>query len=135
MTSWRARFCMWVLIYGISMLHGGVTGSLPNTPEAMLVYHGSAALLDWLLLCLAPRLLSGQLCDHIQWLCFASACANFAGWILYMGYASPSYYNAAIWGLGIAQSVRLFIPDRHDTDYLGRDLVPNRHRIHGGQHS
>jgi len=134
MNTWRARFQMWLLITGILVVHAVSAGSLPNTPVAMLLFHGSAALLDWLLLCASSGLLSGRLCEHTQWLLLISICGNFAGWILYMSYAPPSYYNWFMWWLTVAQLVRLFIPDRH-ADYPGLDLVSDRHRIGGGNHS
>lgn len=129
MNSWRARFQMWLLITGILASHAVAMESIPNEPEAMLLFHGSAALLDFLLLCVAPRLLSGRLCDHTQWLLLASICGNATGWILYMGYAPPSYYDWFMWWLTVAQWISLLIPDRY-ADYPGRDLV--RHRDHFG---
>ena len=135
MTTWRARFQMWLLITGMMVIHAAATESLPNTPEAMLMFHGSAALLDWLLLCIAPKLLSGRLCDHTQWLLLTSICGNSAGWILYMRYAPPSYYNSFMWWLTAAQWVRLFIPDRHDADHLWSALVRHFDRSISGFHS
>lgn len=134
MTAWRARFLMWLLMAGVLLVHGAATAPLPNTPAAMLLFHGSAALFDWLLLLIAPRLLSGRMLDHTQWLLWASIGGNAAGWWLYMGYAAPSYYNVFMWWLTIAQWCRLAIPDRH-ADTPGFDLVPHRDRLGGGYHS
>jgi hypothetical protein len=134
MTSWARRLFMWALITVVMIVHANATASLSNTPIGMLAFHGSAALLDWLLLLVAPAVLSGRLCDHTQWLCLLSIVGNAAGWLLYMAYAPPSFYNVFMWGLTVAQWLRLITPDRH-ADYLGLDLVPDRHRIRGGHHS
>lgn len=131
MNSWRARWWMFALITGVPIAHALATASLPNTPEAMLLFHGSAALLDCLLLVIVPKLLGGQLRDHTQWLLVASACGNFAGWVLYMKYAPPIYYNWSMWLLTIIQWVRLVIPDHH-ADNPWFDLVRHRDRVGSG---
>jgi len=134
MNSWRSRWYMWLLLSGVMFVHGQVTASLPNTPAAMLVFHGSAALCDWFLLGVTTAVLTGRLCDDVQWMCLASIAGNFGGWILYMGYASPSFYNVYMWGLTVAQWLRLLIPDRH-ADYSWVDMVRHRAHFGGGKHS
>lgn len=129
MNSWRVRFTVCILMMTIMAMHDIATESVPNTPEGMLVYHGSGALFDWLLLMIVPRCLSGDLCKHSQWLLLVSIIGNFGGWILYMAYASPSLYNVFMWVLTAAQWLRLIIPDRHDAVDSWFDLVRHRDRL------
>jgi hypothetical protein len=102
--------------------HGWATRLLPNTPVDMLLFHGSAALVDLLLLYLAPAVLKGRLCADSQKLLFVSIVGNATGWLLYMAYVSPIFYNVFMVGVTYAQLLRLFIPDRH-ADPLGSTLV------------
>jgi len=132
MNKWRARLQMWLLITVFMILHGHATGSLPNSPAGMLVFHGSAALLDWLLLMVSPALLCRRLCGDMQWLFLASIVGNAGGWILYMIYAPPSLYNVFMWGLTVAQWLRLVIPDRHDANSSWLAVVLHRDRVGGG---
>ena len=113
MNSWRARCVaaslMLLAIYG----HGWATHQLPNTPADMLLFHGSAALVDLLMLYAAPAVLSGRLCVDSQKLLLASIVGNAAGWLLYMAYAPPVIYNTYMVAVTYAQLMRLIIPDRH----------------------
>ena len=133
MNSWRARcvaaLLMLLAIYG----HGVATEPLPNTPAGMLMFHGSAALVDLLMLYTAPAVLCGWLCTDTQKLLLASIVGNFAGWLLYMAYVSPIFYNSFMWALTYAQLLRLFIPDRH-ADPLGLDLVCHPDHLGGSHH-
>ena len=132
MTSWRSRLGMGLLIAVFMAIHDSATETLPNTPEAMLLFHGSAALLDWLLLWIAPRLLSGPLCDRTQWLLLYSIVGNATGWALYMSYASPIYYNVSMWALTIVQFGVLIMPTRHDDNNSWINLVHGASRLGGG---
>lgn len=135
MTPWRARLGMLAIIISIMVAHRLLTDPLANTPGNMLLFHGSAFLLDWLLLWLvAPVLLHGRLLDHSQWLLAAFMAGNAIGWLLYMGYAPPSIYNAYMWVLTAAQWIRLLIPDRTDEDNPADRSWLNmvHHRIAGG---
>lgn len=89
----------------------------------MLVFHGTAATIDLFLLYSAPRLLEGKLCDDIQTLCLVSIVGNALGWMLYLAYLPPVFFNTFMWGLGYVQLARLFMVDRHDDNTLGCDLV------------
>ena len=113
MNSWRARgvaaSLMLLAIYG----HGWATHQLPNTPIDMLLYHGSGALVDLLMLYAAPAVLSGRLCVDSQKLLLASIVGNAVGWLLYMAYAPPVIYNVYMVALTYAQLLRLLVPDRH----------------------
>jgi hypothetical protein len=102
--------------------HGWATAQLPNTPVDMLLFHGSAALIDLFMLYAAPAVLNGRLCTDTQKLLLASIVGNAAGWLLYMAYVSPIFYNTFMVALTYAQLLRLFIPDRH-ADPLGSTLV------------
>jgi hypothetical protein len=113
--------------------HGWATAELPNAPVDMLLFHGSAALVDLLLLYAAPAVLRGRLCADSQKLLLASIVGNFAGWLLYMAYVSPIFYNVYMVALTYAQLLRLIIPDRH-ADPLGLDLVCHPDHLGGSHH-
>ena len=122
MNSWRSRALaaslMLLAIYG----HGWATHQLPNTPIDMLLYHGSGALVDLFMLYAAPAVLNGRLCTDSQKLLLASIVGNAAGWLLYMAYAPPVYYDVYMVALTYAQLMRLIYPDRH-VDPARSDLV------------
>lgn len=133
MNSWRAR-CLAVVLMLLTMCgHAWATMDMPNTPAGMFLFHGSAALLDLFLLHSAPAVLNGRLCADTQKLLLASIVGNFAGWLLYMGYAPPTFYNGFMWALTYAQLFRLFIPDRH-ADHSRLDLVCHRDHLGGSHH-
>jgi hypothetical protein len=122
MNSWRARGVAASLMLLAIYVHGWATHLLPNTPVDMLLFHGSGALVDLFMLYAAPAVLKGRLCVDSQKLLLASIVGNGAGWLLYMAYAPPIYYNMYMVALTYAQLMRLIIPDRH-ADPLGLDLV------------
>ena len=132
MNSWRARFTAAALILLAMCGHGWATHQLPNTPVDMLLFHGSAALVDLGLLFAAPAVLNGRLCVDSQLLLLASIVGNAAGWLLYMAYAPPIIYNVYMVTLTYAQLMRLIIPDRH-ADSTGSTLVRHPDRIGGGR--
>lgn len=91
--------------------HAFATDLAANDPEGMAIYHGSGALLDLLLCMVVTSALSGQRGRIMGYLMFASIATNIGGWLLYMAYVSPVYYNGAMWSLSAAQVACLFIPD------------------------
>lgn len=123
MNGWRSRVAFGLLLWCVMQLHAYSTGSLSNTPVGMTVFHGSAALLDLLLLYCAPAVISGRLCDDIQNLCLFSIAGNALGWLAYLAYVPPIFYDSAMWVLSIVQWGRLLFVDTGDADYLGPDLV------------
>lgn len=110
------------------LVHSMATGSLPNTDEGMLQFHGSAATVDFMLLYIAPRFIGGRLCDDTQILCLVSCVANFLGFIAYTAYSPPIFYNWFMWGLAHVQFGRILLVDHHGADYLGFDLVRRHYR-------
>jgi hypothetical protein len=101
----------------------------------MLLFHGSAALVDSMILLIVPRILQGRLLDRTQYLLIASVLGNFAGWLLYMGYAPPGIYDGYMWALTVAQIGCLLFTDRPHADSPWLDLVRHRARIGGGNHT
>ncbi len=134
MTAWRAQFRMAALICAASAIHDHATAGLPNTPAAMLLYHGTAALLDLGLLFFAHSILAGRVCAVSQWLLFASIVCNFLGWLLYLSYAPPLVYDLCIAVLTAAQLLTLFTPNRRDATHPRDALVRHRARLRGGNH-
>lgn len=125
MNCWRSRLVLGLVFLVAAHMHGLVTESLPNSPESMLIYHGSAGAVDLVLLSCAPWLIHGRLCDDIQALCLASIVANFLGYLAYLAYFPPVFYDTAILGICYAQYGRLIVGDNND-DYarlLGFGLV------------
>jgi uncharacterized phosphosugar-binding protein len=123
MSGWRARLGMGLLMLAALAAHAHATADLPNTPLALLVFHGTAALCDGVLLLAAPALLHGHLCDDTETLLLASIIGNALGWLLYMAYLPPVFYNASMGALALMQGLRLLYVDNDDADYLGLHLV------------
>lgn len=119
MNGWRSRLSVAVLIALAWFIHSQATIGIPNTPTGLLIFHGSAAATDLLLLYLVPRFVSGPLCDDMQLLCLLSIVANFAGWVAYLAYFPPVFYNVFMWGLAHVQFLRLLLVD-HDTTHPAR---------------
>lgn len=126
MNGWRARVTLMALFWVTAGLHALVMKSLhlPPTDEAGAFFFLTAATVDWLLLCSAPRLISGRLCDDIQASCIASIVVNCAGLCAYLAYLPPALYYTAIGGLTYAQYLRLLFVGRHDADYHERAVHP-----------
>lgn len=127
MNTWRSRILTGLVMFIAIDLHQLCTSSLPNTPAGMLLFHGSAAGVDLILLYAVSGFVSGRLCDDMESLCLASAVVNFVGWLLYMAYAPPIIYNVLSWGLSYVQWGRLLLVDGNDADHLGFHLVRGRH--------
>jgi hypothetical protein len=132
MNSWFSRVIAALLILLAMYGHGWATHQLPNTPVDMLLFHGSAALLDLLMLYATPAVLNGRLCTDTQKLLLASIVGNAAGWLLYMAYAPPIFYNTYMVAVTYAQLMRLIIPDRH-ADSTGSTLVRRPDYIGSGR--
>lgn len=123
MNDWRAR-SLCALVFFLAMLgYSGITSGLPNTPGGMLVFHGGAAAVDFLLLYCVPYFLNGRLAFLIETSCLVSIIWNFVGWLAYMAYSPPLVYNAAAWGLSYVQWCIILLVDRHDINRLGFGVV------------
>lgn len=129
MNGWRSRFLIVALFAGAMWGHSMATAWIPNTPEGMLLFHGSAALVELLLILLLPIISSGRLCSDMELLCFVSMAANFAGWMAYLAYLPPIYYDAFMVGLTIVQTIRVLLVD-DDTTHSSRV-----HLVRGGADS
>jgi hypothetical protein len=123
MNCWRSRLIVGVVFWLALDIHAEVTANLPNTPAGMLVFHGSAAAVDFFLLWSTPWLLSGRLCTDMEILCAVSIVGNALGWALYLAYAPPVFFNTFMWGLSYVQWGRLLLPDRHAADSIGFDVL------------
>lgn len=135
MNTFAIRFQVWLGMALALVAHAFATDSAPNTPEGMLVYHGSGALMDWLFGMVISIALIGKRGRVMRYLLLAAICTNFAGWLLYMAYVSPIYYNATMWGLTCAQCVCLFYPDRNDATDPWHALVRYARRSSGSNYS
>lgn len=123
MNGWRSRVQLALTMALAMLIHSMVMADVPNTDEGMLQFHLSAAAVDLLLLYSAPRFIAGRLCRDVQTLCLVSIVANFVGWIAYVAYAPPIFYNIFMWSLAYVQFGRILLVDHHGTDDLGFDLV------------
>lgn len=120
---------MVLLIALAAAVHAWLLRGVPNTPAGMLVFHGTAALADLALLYATPAVISGHVARDTQALLLVSIIANAAGWVLYMAYVSPVYYNGFMWGLSVAQAIRLLMVSDDGLGRLGMSLVRHRHRV------
>lgn len=136
MNGWHTRLCLGLLIWLFLQLHVVATAGMPNTPEAMLAFHGSAAALDVVLLCGTQFLISGRLCNDLEALFVLSVIGNAIGWWLYLAYAPPVIYNVMMWGIGYGQFCRLLYVDRYDDDAVdsGNAMVRLADRLRGHLH-
>lgn len=123
MNGWRFRLVLAGIFYVSAKVHEFATASFGNSDEWMLLYHGSAATVDLLLMYCAPWLIQGRLCDDIQATCIASIFVNALGWALYLAYTPPVIYNSLIAGICYVQFARLLFVDRDDADTIGRALL------------
>lgn len=124
---WRYRFAVALLILVVMWSHATVTDALPNTPLGMLMFHGSAALCDLILIYSFPSLVKGQLCKDMEALCIASILGNTLGWFAYLAYAPPDFYNCLMWSITYIQWGRLLMADNDDPDFVGRFMVRGNH--------
>lgn len=123
MNDWRSRIVVAALFWVAMELHAEITASIPNTPEWMLLFHGSAASVELMLVWSLPWLIEGKLCDDMQTLSLVCIVINALGWAAYMARIPPVFFNTLMWGMAYVQWARLCMVDRHDADTLGRDLV------------
>lgn len=123
MNDWRSRVFLALTMALTTWMHALMLADVPNTDAGMLQFHLSAAAVDLFLLYSAPRFVGGRLCSDMQTLCLVSMIANFVGWIAYVAYAPPIFYNTFMWGLSYVQYGRILLVDHHGTDHLGFDLV------------
>ena len=124
---WRYRLLAGLLIFVVMQMHSLVTEALPNTPFGMLMFHGSAALCDLMLIYSFPSILDGKLCRNMEALCIASIVGNAIGWFAYLAYAPPFMYNFLMYALTYIQWGRLLMADNNDPDFLGRFMVFGNH--------
>lgn len=127
MNTWRSRIAACALLIACMWIHAETTADLPNTPVGMLLFHGSAFTADLFLVWSIPYLLSGRVCDWSQALCLVSIVANFFGWLAYLAYAPPVFYNTFMWSVSYVQYGIILFVDRHDNS-LGFDMVRGRYR-------
>lgn len=124
MNGWRSRLLLIAAFFFAAKVHDWIMLGCANTPEMMLIYHGSAGAVDLFLLWIVQHRISGRLCDHIQASCIASVVINYVGYRLYMAYSPPDLYNYLIAGLCYVQYLRLLYVGRHDADYYEHAVVP-----------
>lgn len=117
--SFKARLVYGLVLYLAGAAHHEIVQGVSNTPQGMLVYHASAAATDFLLLVCASSVLKRRLLDDMQVLCLLSMIVNFAGWLLYMAWTPPTYYNTSIEVLTYVQYARLFTMDLYGIDRAG----------------
>lgn len=114
--SWYSRIAAGLLGLGVSLLHGELSADVQNTDFGMFLYHWSAGCAEFLLIAMAPFFLDGKLCDRIQISCAASIIANGLGWLAYLAYAPPVFYDTVILGISCGQIIILFMGGKH-VDY------------------
>lgn len=131
MNSWRCRAILGLLIWLAMDVHAQAFHGVPNTPEGMLAFHGSAATIDWLLYHATRYVVTEDLQDDMETMFLISIAGNALGWALYMSYAPPYFYNGFMWALGYVQWIRLFLVGRHDANHLWLHLVRRAPAVRG----
>jgi len=121
MNTWQRRLLAGAAFWAVANIHAA-TVIVPNTVAGMLMYHGSAAMVDLACIWIASVSLRDSLRDDIQIILFASMVTNALGWIAYICYISPQYYDVAIAALALAQYARLIWVGKYDRgiiDHMG----------------
>lgn len=132
LSDWQRRvFCAAAFLL-ISVIHGHSFG-FKNTPELMLMYHGSAVFADMATIFIAGHALNGRVSFDIMYINVAAIVANFLGFLAYMAYFPPLAYDTTMAGIIFAQWARLIWTD--DVANLLRFHVlsggnSSKHQIH-----
>lgn len=124
----RSRLLFLLAMSILQVAHQHLFSGVPNTPEGMLMFHGTAALADMYLIYVASELLSGELSFHIQCLNLASIIANALGYFAYMQYAAPWFYDYSILGIGCVLLYKLLWIADHDSRSASHSLVCDYYR-------
>lgn len=114
MTHCATRWGMVIVLCLAGLAHAATSDALPNTPLGMAAFHGCAALLDFVILVAVSCVLRGPVRAHTQILLYASIAGNVIGWLLYLAYVSPIWYNGAMWLLTLLQIGRLLYVAKGD---------------------
>jgi hypothetical protein len=122
MNDWRFRVVVAAMLYVLADIHDQATIDWPNNSWWMLLYHGSAATLEFLIFLSLPWLLKGKLLHQMQTLSVACICVNFCGFFIYQAKAPPFLNDFLIGVLGYVQYGKLFMGDRNVSDLI-RDCV------------
>lgn len=110
LTEWQRRLVAGAAFFFISWIHAHSFG-FKNTPELMLIYHGSAVAADLAIIYIAGHALTGRVSFDIMYINLCSIVVNFMGFIAYMAYLPPSFYNTMMAGVIYAQWARLIWND------------------------
>jgi len=111
---WRRRLLIALLICAGFVTHAYILRDIPNSPEWMLVFHGTAAAFDLLILFCARFFLNSDIRTDFEILSLLSVLGNFLGWIAYLLYYSPIYYDNGMYFLAIITALRLIIKGDHE---------------------
>lgn len=128
----QRRLFAGVCFFIIERTHGQCFG-FKNTPELMLLYHGSAVLADMAVVGIAGYVLTGRLSRDIMWINLCAIITNFVGWGLYMKYYQPSFYNGAMSVIIFTQWARLLWVD-DVADFLRYHVFRRRNCRHYSIH-
>ena len=110
LTEWQRRLMAGAAFFVISWVHGHSFG-FKNTPELMLICHGSAVAADLAVIYIAGYALTGRISRDIMYINLCAIIVNFMGFLAYMAYLPPSFYNKAMAGVIFAQWARLIWTD------------------------
>jgi len=120
---WHGRLSIAALICAGFVAHAYILRDIPNTLEWMLVFHGTAAAFDLLILFCARFLLSDDIRTDFEILSLLSALGNFLGWIAYILYYSPIYYDNGMYFLAIITALRLIIKGDHERHIISNSWL------------
>ena len=120
---WRGRLLIALLICAGFFTHAYILRDIPNSPEWMLFFHGTAAAVDLLILFCARFFLENDIRTDFEILCLLSVLGNFFGWIAYLAYLPPIYYDSGMWALTAITALRLMIKGDHEDNTVSNSWI------------
>lgn len=114
MNTWPACALLGALFYAVAKSFDRLIPFRPSGEFWDMAYYLLAATCDWLLFRNAHWFVRGKLHRDIQALYTASIVANAFGYVLYLAWSPPSFYNWIIQGINYAIAIRLIITGGHD---------------------
>jgi hypothetical protein len=107
MNGWMSRMATALAFGLLQWMHSFIEVS--NDPQGLLIYHGSAALFDLAAIYIVSELLTGNLARDLNCLTLASIGINGLGWLGYLLYLDPFWYDSVLTSLIIVSYLRLFV--------------------------
>lgn len=122
--EWAARSISILAMLILDRVHEGIFGNPENTPLAVTVYIGTAALCNALSVVFFANILKGKLSYDLQRLAFCALFLNSVSWVLFMAQQSPSSINFLMSMVTYGMFTRVCWVSDNDSDAGGwRDFL------------